>query len=57
MPWLTVRIDCCFFYNDLSVYEGFGGVVLAREEGEHIAEALGPVKKSVILQNHGYVVR
>jgi hypothetical protein len=45
--------DSCYFYNDLSVYEGFGGVVLAKEEGERIAEALGPINKSVILQNHG----
>ncbi|GKT56664.1 L-fuculose-phosphate aldolase [Colletotrichum tofieldiae] len=39
--------------NDLSVYAGFGGVVLAKEEGEHIAEALGPTNKNIILQNHG----
>lgn len=45
--------DSCMFYNDLSVYAGFGGVVLAKEEGEHIAEALGPTNKNVILQNHG----
>ncbi|UQC75284.1 class II Aldolase and Adducin domain-containing protein [Colletotrichum lupini] len=45
--------DSCMFYNDLSVYEGFGGVVLAKEEGEHIAEALGPTNKNIILQNHG----
>ncbi|VUC29953.1 unnamed protein product [Clonostachys rosea] len=45
--------DSCYFYNDLSIYEGFGGVVLAREEGERIAEALGPKNMSVILQNHG----
>lgn len=48
-------LDCCYFYDDLAVYEGFGGVVFGREEGEHIAQALGPRKKCVILQNHGYV--
>ncbi|KAK3633147.1 hypothetical protein LTR56_015923 [Elasticomyces elasticus] len=47
--------DCCYFYNDLSVYDGYGGVVLGQEEGERIAQALGPRNKSVILQNHGYV--
>jgi len=52
-PIEMLNQDCCYFYNDLSVYEGFGGVVFGREEGEHIAEALGPRKKSVILQNHG----
>lgn len=43
------------FFDDLAVYEGFGGIVLARDEGLRIAEALGPVKKNVILQNHGCV--
>jgi len=41
------------FYNDLAVYAGFGGVVFAKEEGVHIAQALGPTKKNIILQNHG----
>ncbi|KAH8883208.1 class II aldolase and Adducin domain-containing protein [Thozetella sp. PMI_491] len=52
-PIEMLNQDMCFFYNDLSVYEGFGGVVLAREEGDRIAQALGPTNKSVILQNHG----
>lgn len=52
-PIEMLNQDSCFFYDDLSVYEGFGGVVLAFEEGENIARALGPVKKNVILQNHG----
>lgn len=41
------------FYNDLSVYAGFGGVVFAKDEGESIAKALGPTNKNIILQNHG----
>lgn len=45
--------DSCMFYEDLSVYAGFGGVVLAPEEGVNIARALGPRKKNIILQNHG----
>lgn len=45
--------DSCRLYNELAVYEGFGGVVLAKEEGENIAKALGPTKKNIILQNHG----
>lgn len=49
--WL---LDCCYFYDDLSVYEGFGGVVLSNEEGQRIAQSLGPKNKSIILQNHGY---
>ncbi|KAJ5116041.1 hypothetical protein N7456_000389 [Penicillium angulare] len=52
-PIEMLNQDCCMFYDDLSVYEGFGGVVLAKEEGENIARALGPKHKNVILQNHG----
>lgn len=47
--------DTCMFYEGLSVYEGFGGVVFALEEGKRIAEAMGPSNKNLILQNHGYV--
>jgi ribulose-5-phosphate 4-epimerase/fuculose-1-phosphate aldolase len=35
------------------VYESYGGAAIAAEEGKHIAEALGPKNKSIILQNHG----
>ncbi|ETS74073.1 hypothetical protein PFICI_13939 [Pestalotiopsis fici W106-1] len=45
--------DSCMFYDDLSVYAAFGGVVFAPEEGRNIAEALGPRNKNIILQNHG----
>jgi hypothetical protein len=41
------------FYRGLGVYEGFGGVVLAPEEGLRIAEALGKDNQNLILQNHG----
>lgn len=39
----------------MAVYEEFGGAAVAAEEGVHIANALGPQKKTMILQNHGYV--
>lgn len=45
--------DACLFYENQSVYENFGGIVLAAEEGEQIAEALGPKNKVCVLQNHG----
>src|SRR5438034_484827 len=45
--------DSCKFYNAHSVYNSYGGVVLAAEEGERIAEALGPQNKACILRNHG----
>jgi ribulose-5-phosphate 4-epimerase/fuculose-1-phosphate aldolase len=44
--------DACSFYNDHAVYESFGGVVLAKEEGARISKALG-TKKALLLQNHG----
>ncbi|CAG8111226.1 unnamed protein product [Penicillium salamii] len=45
--------DSCMFYDDLSVYPAFGGVVFAQEEGERLAEYLGPKNKNLIMQNHG----
>ncbi|KAL6245542.1 hypothetical protein RBB50_007541 [Rhinocladiella similis] len=52
-PIEMLNQDSCMFYNDLAVYAGFGGVVFAKEEGAHIAAAMGPTKKNIILQNHG----
>jgi ribulose-5-phosphate 4-epimerase/fuculose-1-phosphate aldolase len=40
------------FYEDHAIYDSFGGIVLAREEGKRIAKALGNCK-AAILQNHG----
>lgn len=34
--------DSCTFYEDPSVYAGFGDVVLVPEEDINIARALGP---------------
>lgn len=50
---LTIRADMCYFYNDLSIYQDFGGTVLAKEEGMNLAKAFGPTNKNIILQNHG----
>lgn len=44
--------DSLRFYKSHAVYDNFGGVVLDREEGIRIANALGN-GKAVILQNHG----
>lgn len=49
--------DSCLFYDNLSVYKNFRGIVLAPEEGKNIAEALGPENKTCILQNHGLLTR
>lgn len=45
--------DCCQFFEAHTVFPGFDGFVLAEEEGQAIAEALGPTNKAIILQNHG----
>ncbi|WP_338811542.1 class II aldolase/adducin family protein (plasmid) [Agrobacterium leguminum] len=44
--------DACTFYNDHALYEDYGGVAAEVEEGEKIAQALGPCK-AAILANHG----
>lgn len=44
--------DSCAFYNDLALYESFGGIVLDADEGAAIASALG-TRKAAILANHG----
>ncbi|EXF78168.1 hypothetical protein COL5a_012117 [Colletotrichum fioriniae] len=46
--------DTCAFYNDVVLYNSFGGIVLGKEEGLRIAAALGD-KKAAILQNHGLI--
>lgn len=45
--------DVCNFHNAHAVYANYGGIVFAGDEGERIAEALGPRNKGVILMNHG----
>ncbi|KAK7472389.1 hypothetical protein VKT23_000504 [Stygiomarasmius scandens] len=52
-PIECLQQDGCMFYENLSVYENYGGVVLAEHEGNNIAAALGPKNKACILQNHG----
>lgn len=44
--------DACAFYNDISYYAAFRGIVLDKEEGLAIAAALGQ-KKAAVLLNHG----
>ena len=45
--------DSCAFLGQCELYENFGGVVLADEEGDNIARALGSKNKALIMQNHG----
>lgn len=52
-PLPMVSQDVCKFYKRHDVYQSYGGVVLAEEEGELIADALGPTNMGLILRNHG----
>ncbi|XXH01236.1 hypothetical protein Hte_007590 [Hypoxylon texense] len=52
-PLDIINQDACSFWNNHVVYKNFGGMVLEKEEGERIAEALGPNANAAILQNHG----
>lgn len=53
-PLEMLTQDACKFWNAHTVYNSYGGVVLAKEEGEMIAEALGSApNKLCILRNHG----
>lgn len=47
---------CSRFFEAHTVFPAFDGFVLAAEEGEAIATALGPTNKAIILQNHGLLV-
>ena len=49
--------DACFFHDNLDVYNNFGGVVLAQEEGENIEQEIGPKRKTCIIQKHGLMTR
>ena len=54
-PIEMIYQDALRFYDDIAVYNRFGGTVLSTDEGARIAEALGPKCRSVILQNHGVI--
>src|SRR5262249_46898227 len=43
------------FYEDIALFNEFDGVVLEKEEGERIADALG-ANRGVLLKNHGLLV-
>ncbi|KAH9427947.1 hypothetical protein MCOR02_011446 [Pyricularia oryzae] len=54
-PLRMLTQDFCVFWRDILLYENFGGVVLAAEEGRAIASALGG-RKAALLANHGLLV-
>lgn len=52
-PLEMLNQDVCDLFQAHSVYAQYGGIVLGEEEGEKMAEALGPKGKGLILMNHG----
>ncbi|KAJ5085800.1 hypothetical protein N7532_010571 [Penicillium argentinense] len=52
-PINIINQDSCMFFDDISVYPAFGGVVFTQEEGQQIASYLSPKNKNLIMQNHG----
>lgn len=37
--------DICYLYNSIAVYDSYGGIVFAEEEGRNIAKSLGDKNK------------
>ena len=52
-PLEMLNQDVCNLYGVQGVYAQYGGIVFGEEEGEKMAEALGPRGKGLILMNHG----
>lgn len=53
-PLEMINQDSAMFYGEAqAVYKEFNGVVFEPEEGERLANALGPNGKLMILRNHG----
>lgn len=44
-PLEMLTQDICNFYKALAVYDQYGGIVFAAEEGKNIAKALGTSNK------------
>jgi hypothetical protein len=43
--------DICILHNSIAVYNSYGGIVFAAEEGRNIAQALGPKNKVIVLSS------
>lgn len=52
-PLEMLNQDICFLHEHHAVYAKYGGIVFGADEGENIADALGPRNKAAILMNHG----
>lgn len=47
--------DAALLFENHSIYSDYRGIVADVDEGELIAEALGPTNRMVILANHGFL--
>lgn len=52
-PLEMITQDVCSLHNCHAVYQAYGGIVFASDEGERIADSLGRHNKGAILMNHG----
>lgn len=52
-PLEMLNQDVSVLYGAQGVYAQYGGIVFGEQEGEKMAEALGPKGKGLILMNHG----
>ncbi|KAJ3527820.1 hypothetical protein NM208_g10516 [Fusarium decemcellulare] len=52
-PLEMITQDVCNFYDALAVYDDYGGIVFAGDEGTRIAASLGAKNKAAILMSHG----
>lgn len=52
-PLEMITQDVCSLHNCHAVYQAYGGIVFASDEGERIADSLGKHNKGAILMNHG----
>ncbi|ETS74133.1 hypothetical protein PFICI_13999 [Pestalotiopsis fici W106-1] len=47
--------DACNLYGKVGVYDEYGGIALAQDEGRAIAKSLGKTNTASILMNHGLI--
>lgn len=53
-PLDMLNQDVCYFHNAHTVYDNYGGIAFAADEGKNIANALGNGKASILV-NHGLI--
>ncbi|KAL4982161.1 class II aldolase/adducin N-terminal [Aspergillus falconensis] len=54
-PLDMITQDVCDLYDSIALYNEYGGIVTAEQEGQQIARALGSKAKAALLLNHGLI--